>query len=186
MKYTYYLSNNTSEGYVSFFDELVGNFSKIIVLKNITKVGRKKLFEKVTDLLDNSHMSYDKIIKCGTVDDVDAVIMNDMSTVIADDELFLKQIPLYADVIDFGEHLRLDGEAQFELTSIKNKIDVLQRRMFRHLENAKKIHDQWEKIYIENTDYEKLNVESDNFMHSIFDGLSVCSDNVNCKNENRF
>jgi len=186
MNNTYYLAANSSGGYISFFDECIEGMGKIIVLKNASGYAKKMLFSELIKLLDLRGICYDKIIRCGTKDETDAVIINKLSTVIADENLFLKEIPLYADIIDFAEHIRLDVEIQRELTGIRNKQDTLKRRMFRHLDNAKKIHDEWEKIYISNMDYDKLNFESDKLISGIFDGLSASNSALSQKNSDRF
>lgn len=184
MNYTYYLSANTSNGYISFMDEYAVNLRKIIILKNITKLAKQQTFDKIINYLQKNDTDYDKIIRCGTATEVDALIINDFSVLVADEGLFVNKIPLYADVVDFGEHLRLDMVIQDELNNIKNKINNSDKKMYKHLECAKGIHDKWEQIYISNMNFEKLNNASDELVNGIFDGLPQ-SDSV-YTNQNRF
>ncbi|MBR3932503.1 MAG: hypothetical protein IKJ68_01145 [Clostridia bacterium] len=172
MNNTYYLSANTSNGYISFFDSSIESFKKIIILKNASKQAREKLFLDLIPILDYKNICYDKIIRSGTADETDAVIINQLSTVIADEGLFSKEFPLYADVINFAEHLRYDFEVQNEIANVKNKIEILNKRMYRHLNQAKIIHDEWEKIYISNMDFDKLDSSCRDLIDNMFAGIT--------------
>lgn len=177
MNYTYYLSANTSSGFVSYFDDYVKNKRKVIVLKNCPKNAKTNLFSQIENYLNIQNTDYDKIFCAGTINDVDAIIVNELSTVIADEGLFLQEVPLYADVIDFSEHMQYDKNIKFELEYINEKKEGLFKRLFGHLQEAKSIHDNLEKIYIDNLNFNKLNIESENIINGIFNGLpskNVC------------
>lgn len=166
--FTYYLSANSCSGYTSFFDETIRNMRKIIVVKNITKEAKKSLFEKIFEILDMSDISYDTILKCGSPDETDAVILKEVSTVIADIGLFKKDIPLYADIVDFSEHICLDFDIRRESDIISKRMETIKSRMYSHLNDAKLIHDDWEKIYISNIDFDEINKATDDLIDNIF------------------
>ena len=173
----YYLSANTGCGYVSFFDDIIASFKKVIILKNIPSQYKQKIFDEIETILNNENTFYDKIISCGTSDETDAIISNSLSMVIADDSIITNEIPLYSDVIDFINILNCDCIEKKNLAFLNGKIERLKKKMVSHLAEAKKIHDEWEKIYISNLDFGKINIEADKLICSIFDTV-VCKDGV--------
>lgn len=184
--FTYFLSANSCSGYTSFFDEHIRNMRKIIVLKNITKKAKKSLFESIFKILDMSDISYDTVLRCGSSDETDAVILRDLSTVIADMGLFVEDIPLYADIVDFGEHISLDFDVRKEADIIIKRMNTMKTRMYSHLNDAKLIHDDWEKIYISNMDFDKINNATDALIDDIFAGASSQSLSQSACNLDRF
>ncbi|MBQ6895328.1 MAG: hypothetical protein IJN40_07530 [Clostridia bacterium] len=167
---TYYLSANTGGGHVSFFDDLLNSFRKIIVLKDFPPDYKKIIFDEVTKALDDGGFFYDKIISCATSDSIAALIIDSLSTAVADEEIITTEIPLYADVIDFTDIINCDYEEKKNLSFSNEKINKLKRKMVSHLTEAKKIHDEWEKIYISNLDFDKINNEADKLISSLLDG----------------
>lgn len=169
---TYYLSANSCSGYTSFFDDFVKSIRKIIVLKNISKNAKDNLFKEITDILDCDDISYDICLRCGSISEVDAVILKDFSTVIACEELFTGEIPLYADIVDFSDILSLDYDVQKNIEDLRKRISTVKTRLFSHLSDAKLIHDRWEKIYISNIDFDVLDLKGDKLIDDIFSGVT--------------
>ncbi len=165
---TYYMSANSCGGYISFFDGLAKSVRKIIVIKNIKKSVKECLFNKVTDILDSDDISYDICLSCGTSDEIDAVILKDFSTIIASDKLFTGEIPLYADIVDFSDVFSLDFEKQKNIEILKKRVETTNNRMFSHLNDAKLIHDRWEKIYISNMDFPALDCNCEKLIDELF------------------
>ncbi len=182
--YTYYLTANSCSGYTSLFDEYAKDFKKVIILKNITTDAKVKFFTKIKECLDNSKFDYDIILHAGSPDEIDALVSNDISVIIADIGMGISDIPSYADVIDFYPDINLDIALRSKLDSIKKQIEAMRLKMFAHLGEAKLIHDEWEKIYISNIDFSILDCETDKLISDIF-GV-VPSKNTSGKNVNRF
>lgn len=169
----YYLSANTGCGYISFFDDIIASFKKVIVLKNIPNSYKQKIFDEIENEFNNENVMYDKIISCGTSDETDALIITSLSTVIADEGIVTKEIPLYSDVIDFINILNCDCIEKRDLAFLNNKIERIKKKMIAHLAEAKKTHDEWEKIYISNLDFDKINIEADKLISCVFDNVTA-------------
>ncbi len=183
--FTYYLAADSCSGYTSLFDDLSRSARKIIILRNITKKAKDNLFGQITDILGFSSVNYDIIMHCGTSDEIDAVYLPEISTLISAEEIFSGEIPLYADVIDFARHISGDYEALRILDNIKKQIKLIKCRMYHHLYEAKLIHDRWEKIYISNMDFKALDKAADDFIEGIFANCPE-SPSASAQNVNRF
>jgi len=179
---TYYLSDNTGCGYISFFDDIIASFKKVIVLKNIPNKYKKKIFDEIESKINIENVMYERIISCGTSDETDALIINHHSTAIVDESIITGEVPLYADIIDFINILNCDCIEKKNLAFLNCKVERIRKKMISHLDEAKKIHDEWEKIYISNLDFEKINNEVDVLISSVFDEVD-CVDGVpdDCK-----
>ncbi len=168
---TYYLSANTGGGYVSFFNDAVKNFKRIIVIKNSPPEYKKSIFKKLKNILDKENFVYDNVICSGTENETDALLIDVASAVIADENIITDEIPLHADIIDFINIFGYDCEEKKNLAFLQNKTQRLKRKMISHLSDAKKIHDDWEKIYISNLDFDKINTQAEKIISDTFKGI---------------
>ncbi|MBO7289789.1 MAG: hypothetical protein J6V03_07375 [Clostridia bacterium] len=179
---TYYLSANTGGGYVSFFDDVITSYKRIIVIKNAPPEYKKSIFNKIKNILDKENLVYDDIIRSGTENETDALLIDFPSAVIADENIITGEIPLHADIIDFINILACDCDEKKNLAFLQNKTERLKRKMISHLSDAKKIHDEWEKIYISNLDFDKINTQAEKIISDIFSGIpdkTAVSDDCN-------
>ena len=128
----YFLSANTSAGYVSFYDETV---KKLSCIYTVTEETPQKESEEIFALAE----------KYGA----DEMILNPMNTRLAMGCVISRQ---NAGV--FG-------------ASLKNPIALNEnhRGLYKAYGEAKQIHDEWEKIYIDNMDTEKLNKYCDEIIY---------------------
>lgn len=184
--FTYYLAANTGKGYISLFDGVLNSFKKIIILKNITKDTKKRLFDEVKAQALKKEVLFDTVMRCATHDEIDAIIFPELSCVIADINLIVSDYPLYADVIDFAFVSELEFPVQKDISAINKQILFSKNRMYQHLTEAKKIHDEWEKIYISNLDFDAINKSGDELLCSLFNNVSSENENKKYKNINRF
>ena len=60
---TYYLSANTGSGYISFFDDIISSFKKMIIFKSIPGEYKQKIF----DLRENNQVFIRKRYSCGDI-----------------------------------------------------------------------------------------------------------------------
>lgn len=185
-RHTYYLAANTGEGYVSFLDDMLGSFKKVIILKNITEDSKRKLFNEAKKTASENKIMFDTVIRCASCDETDALVLPELSTIITDENLVTKDYPLYSDIIDFTPFCEYDFSVRKNTESIDKKIMHLKKKLYNHLTDAKSIHDEWEKIYISNLDFEGLNNACNELIGEIFSGTSDVSTDKDVKNINRF
>ena len=153
----------------------MNSFKKIIVIKNANQNAKEKIFTKISNILNENNISHHTIIRCGTANEVDCILIYELSLAITDEGLITTQIPLYSDVIDITDVCNCDLSVKKQISIINSKISCLKERMTSHLKEAKIIHDNWEKIYISNLDFNKINNECDELICNLLDNLACQS-----------
>lgn len=159
----FYGGANSSSGNITFMDDYLSRCTKNIVLKNVSAGMKAQIFKAFADSLDDSQ-KLQIILHPGTAGETDAVI-SQSGIALVDSAACRREIP-NAVIFDFGKCLGrgISGEEY----SAKENEQKAALSMYGCLENAKKIHDDWEKIYIENIDFDKLNPEGDRLIAQIF------------------
>lgn len=185
-RHTYYLAANTGKGYISFLDDMLSSFKKVIILKNITEDNKRKLFDEARKNASKNKIMFDTVIRCASCDETDALIFPDLSTIITDENLITTDYPLYSDIIDFTSFCEYDYSLRRDAASIDNKISHLKKKLCNHLSDAKKIHDEWERIYISNLDFALLDNSCNELINKVFASVPDESRNNNVQNINRF
>lgn len=120
----YFLSANTSEGYVSFYDETANRLERMYAISGVPEASASKIIKDIA-------------VSKGA----DELILNPMNTEMADGCIWRER-----GIGVFGE--RIKSEPVF---------GVNHNGLYGAYGEAKKIHDEWEKIYIENMDIKRLN-----------------------------
>lgn len=185
-RYTYYLAANTGKGYISFLDDMLSSFKKIIILKNIPEDSKQRLFDEAKKKASQNKIMFDTVIRCASCDETDALVFPDLSTIITDENLITGDYPLYSDIIDFTSFCEYDFSLRKNVESIDKKIMYLKKKLYNHLSDAKKIHDEWEKIYISNLDFEELDNACNELISKMFSGIPDVSTDKDIQNTNRF
>ena len=158
----YFTDANTCEGYVTFIDEYLKRVEKVIVLSGMTDDIRESAFDEIRKKFLNAEVDFTVLLGCG--EEKKIVAITDEKNVMYVDEknIFPKMID--AKVIDFSD-CYVDLEDTFDTE--KKEIANQKQRLYNELSMAKKIHDEWEEIYIKNMDFEVLNKETDNLIKNI-------------------
>ena len=161
----YFTDANTSTGYVTFIDEYLKRVKKIIVLSGMTDDIRERVFDEIRKKFLNEEVKFTVLLGCG--EEKKIVAITDEENVIYVDEknIFPKMID--AQIIDFSD-CYVDLEDAFDTE--KKEIANQKQKLYNELSMAKIIHDDWEKIYIKNMDFEVLNQETDSLIKDIIKG----------------
>lgn len=176
-KITYYAAANCGEGRVSYFGEYLRAEQKKIVLKNATRLIKRELFSGVEAILGENEPE-ETIITEGYAREIGAMILPERSILLSDEAYFED---FSGDtVFDFANCLK-NGNFAFGKSVKENDMYA---QTARYLKEAKAIHDDWEKIYIENMDFDKLNDATESLIQEIFSGISP--KNAEGENVNRF
>ena len=126
----YYAAANTCMGYVSFLDEYAAQCDKRIAVKNASN----ECFE----LLKKELGRCDTILRAGSAEDICGLYCAEKSLIIADEAML--QNP--------SETFEFSAEEK-DLSELSRLYDL----MYSYLSDAKVIHEEWEKIYISETDF---------------------------------
>lgn len=155
----YYAAANTCDGYVSFLDEYAKTCRIKIALENASDV--------YMEFIGKHLHGCDIILKPGSKNIPEAFFFRDKSILAAD-----------ADLIKNAEfRFGLSEKPQY-----KPDCTALYDKMYEKLHEAKNIHDEWEQIYISQTDFAAANSHLQRILENIPDNIQ----NNEGKTENRF
>lgn len=155
----YYAAANTCMGYVSFLDEYAARCDKRIGVKNASN----ECFE----LLKKELGRCDSILRPGSAEDICCLYCAEKSLIIADEELL--QNP--------SETFAFSAE-EADLSELSQLYDL----MYSALSDAKIIHDEWEKIYISEMDFDS----ADKITNRCIERIPQKTSSGQGKNVNRF
>lgn len=144
----YFLSANTSGGYISFYEETMKNLEKSYILSDLSEAEASTVIFDIANIYG-----------------ADELILNPMNTNLADGCILSKK-----KLGIFSKRTKIIPEQTGDLSSLYTAYG-----------EAKKIHDEWEKIYIENMDTVRLNSYGDKIIYEILRDSHGCgkSENIN-------
>ena len=145
----YYTCANTSSGFVDFTEDNIFDVENKIMLK----CENDSIKSYVLKLLRENTGDCEEIICTGSRRLTNGLILRDKSTAVVS----ICNNP--AKVVDLDEC--------FGIADYKPEIKLLYEMMFKAYRDAKEVHDEWEKIYIENMDFPML----DGYCKSIIEKL---------------
>lgn len=178
-KIKFFAEADSALGHVSYMVDRVDEAKKVIILENMTKKASKLIFGQIEKVLSEKRMPYKSLLACGEEERCSAIA--------SEGYLFINKENMPGSscgmIIDFSDCYGdyLDAKLKEELT-LKEKEE--REKMFLNLSFAKKIHDEWEKIYIENMDFDILAKKTESLISDIFTGKPV--KNKAGKNERGF
>ncbi len=150
----YFVNTNGSQGFTSFFQSNFSVLNNIIKLENYPGVLVEDIIGKICDRAEERGYELEIIHNC-LDNHVEGVILPQFKS-------GLMNIPAYVDH-GYSVNRLLDDEPVQE-----TKEHLLQAH--EHFSKAKKIHDEWEAIYISNMNFAKLNQFTTNTMLELLGG----------------
>lgn len=170
----YFAGGNTAKGFYSLFDENLGELEKVFILKGGPGNGKSTMMKNIANNL--LEQGYDvELIHCSSdPDSLDGVIFPSMKIGIVDGtppHIIEPKTPgAVEEYVNLGvawdsKELEANKEAIYHLTAKAKKMYV---EAYKAFDEALAIHDEWESIYISNTDYEKLNSLTEELSSSYF------------------
>ena len=145
----YYTCANTSSGFVDFTEDNVKFINKKVVLKCKNDL----IKDAILDYVCRDFTEYDEVLCCGSKDLKNGIVSAKNGVAI------VRKCEEYDRIFDI--------DLKFGIKDYK-EIDELYQDMFNAYAEAKKIHDDWEKIYIGNMDF----VRFDKYCNGIIERLT--------------
>lgn len=146
----YYICANTSLGYWDFTEDNIYDVSKVIELKS----SNKYITDKVLDLIYQNLGEPCHIIFAPGTKDLKSAVIPDSRKI-----AFVSNCNLGDKTVDLDEHFGVTAHSDSVSENIK-KMEIFYRK-------AKVIHDIWEKIYISNMDFKRLDSYCENVISTL-------------------
>ena len=153
----YFCIANTAEGFVNLTSDNIEGITKIYSIKGNIKASVDALIRKTGDFYEKLGMDAEYIVSPLDLGLYSGVIIREAGIAVLD-------FSLYAD----GKVIITD-ECTEEIESA-GEINSLLIKMHNEYKKAKKIHDEWEKIYIQNMDMKRLDEFTIGIISSLLKG----------------
>ncbi|WP_071393196.1 PRK06851 family protein [Bacillus tuaregi] len=170
----YFAGGNTARGFYSLFDSSLEGLERVYILKGGPGTGKSTLMKEIGEYWSEKDYSIEYLHCSSDPDSVDGVIIPSLKVGIVDGtapHVIEPKLPgAVEDYVNLGEA----WDAQ-ELAKQRQTIQELSQQVSAAFQNAYKtfaealrVHDDWEKIYIENMDFEKANELTNRLMNSFY------------------
>lgn len=172
----YYAEGNTARGFHSLYESNLQGLDKIFILKGGPGTGKSTLMKSIAN--DWVSKGYDvEILNCSRDNgSIDGVIIPKLSVAVVNgnepNAIEAKLPGVIEQYIDMSEALNSEKlkKHKKELLKLKEEIEGSYKLAYSKFYEALKIHDEWEKIYINNMDFTKANAITAELIEKFFDG----------------
>lgn len=159
----YFACANSALGFVSFFEDNIKELDRLYILKGGPGTGKSTLMKSIGSEWYNRGFDVEYIHCASDNDSIDGVIVPSLGIGVVDGtspHIIEPKAPgAIEDYVNLGiawDSNRLSAHKN-EILAIKSKISACYSNTYNQFKEALKIHDEWEKIYLDNIDFNILN-----------------------------
>lgn len=169
----YFVCANSSKGFRNLFDSNIQMLNKIYILKGGPGTGKSSLMKKIGTHFANEGLDIDYIHCSSDADSLDGVVIRKLSVAIVDGTsphvIEPKAPGAIEEYINLGIAWNIPAleKNKKEILYLQKEISESYPKAYAHFADALNIHDEWEKIYIDNMDFKKANQLAANVCHEI-------------------
>lgn len=159
----FFLCGNTAKGFRNLFSTNIESLRKIFILKGGPGTGKSTLIKKISKELEELKYDVEHIHCSSDPNSLDGIIIPKLGVGIVDGTAPHVIEPTAPGAIE--EYVNLGvawdtdrlGTHTNEILDIQNDIKRCYEKAYAEFAKGLKVHDEWEKIYIENMDFSKAN-----------------------------
>ena len=153
-----YPGGNTSQGFYSFYENVLSGLDRVFILKGGPGTGKSSMSRKLGEYYQNEgfditylHCSSDNDSLDGVIIDNKVAIVDGTSPHVIDP----KYPGIVDEIVNLGECWDRDKLLPYrhDIISIKSQIALHFKRAYNLFHQAKLVHDDWEQIYISEMDF---------------------------------
>jgi Cdc6-like AAA superfamily ATPase len=170
----YYACANSARGFISFFDDNIKELDKLYILKGGPGTGKSTLMKNIGNEWYNRGFDIEYIHCSSDNHSIDGVIIPTLSIGVVDGTAPHIIEPKAPGAIEEYVNLGAAWDSK-KLALHKNKILDIKKEIascytsaYEYFRNGLNIHDEWEKIYIDNIDFNKLNDITNSLISKFF------------------
>lgn len=170
----YYACANSARGYVNYFEDNLKGLNKLYILKGGPGTGKSTLMKKIYNEWYSRGFDVEVIHEPLDNNSIAGVIIPVLETGVVDGtppHIIEPKAPgAVEEYINLGaawDSWKLAARKN-AIIKLNDKIAQYYKKTYEYFEKGLKIHDEWEKIYLDNIDFEKLNQIADEAIEKIF------------------
>lgn len=172
----YFACGNTSKGFQNFFASNLKNLDKIYILKGGPGTGKSSLMKKIGTALSDQDMPIEYIHCSSDPSSLDGIIIRNLSTAIVDGTAPHIIEPTAPGAIE--EYINLGiawnvgqlAKNKKEILFLQSEISACYPKAYDCFARALKIHDEWERIYINEMNFKKANQYTEKVIKDLIGG----------------
>lgn len=158
---SYYVSGHTANGYVNYLQSNLFGIDRILILQGHTNELKTKLFRRlISYLMNKTDFNIEVIHNSDRIHYIDGVIIREQSVAVLSDVIVDQQI-------EHSTVLTLDSTSNQTVNWNKKREEYVQQA-YNDFKESLTIHDQLERIYIEQMDFQKADQAAEQFIKSLF------------------
>ena len=180
----YYAEGNTSRGFFSLYESNLQGLDRIFILKGGSGTGKSTLIRSLADEWIKKDYDVEILNSARDNESIDGVIIPKLKVAVVNgkepDVIKAKLPGLIEQYIDMSEALdssKLE-EHKEELIKLTEEIEGSYQIAYSKFAAALRIHDEWEKIYIENMDFTKANAVAEELTEKFFGAKRLRKESV--------
>ena len=172
MQKKYFLRANTSSGLVSLTENNLQGIENFYILSGKSKFLKSRILKNVAKYTDERGLDTECGINPFEISQFEAVILRACKTAVIDaDCITEKENAVIIDTNDFISPLKSERYKKIQEELFKKSQEAV-LGMYSAYAGAKIIHDEWEKIYIKNIDFKRLNNFEEGLLESLIEKRS--------------
>lgn len=159
----YYAGGNTARGFYSLYESNLQNLNKLFILKGGPGTGKSTLMKEVGSAFTEKGYNIEYLHCSSDNSSIDGVIIPAINAGIVDGTAPHIIEPKAPGAIEEYVNLGVAWDAaklaslKDRILELKNKSSAAYQTAYSLFADALRVHDEWEKIYIENMNFEKVN-----------------------------
>lgn len=175
----YFACGNTARGFQNFFESNLVDLKKVYILKGGPGTGKSTLMKRIgKQYLDKGYEI--EYIHCSSdPDSLDGMIIRSLSFGIVDGTAPHVIEPVIPGAVEEYVNLGIAWDTHLlkratrNMKDIKEQISECYTNAYTKFNKALEIHDEWEKIYIQNMDFKKAEEIGDYLLEQIFSSVDI-------------
>lgn len=160
----YFACGNTAKGFCNLFSTNTQLLSKLFILKGGPGTGKSTLMNKIGKELEEYHINIEYIHCPSDPDSLDGVLVPGLGVGIVDGTFPHIIEPIVPGAIEEYVNLGIAWDTDKlakhtkEIVHMQNKIQQCYEMAYGEFSKGLRVHDEWEKIYIENMNFSKADL----------------------------
>ncbi|WP_242694891.1 hypothetical protein [Pseudogracilibacillus auburnensis] len=178
----YFAGGNTAKGFFNLYDSTLANLGRVFILTGRSTKEKTDIIKRIIETGQKKQLDVEVIHSPFGENELDGVIIRDIGFAIVDGDpprvLGKEFIGADWETIDLDQADRTAHVDVDEINEIKQKMDDQYRLAYREYANGLRVHDDWEKIYIDKMDFKKADEVTSQLISRLFQHIDVPAEKV--------
>lgn len=185
----YYVGANSARGYVSYFEDNIMGIDKIFLLEGGSDQEKSTLIKNIGINWYIKGYDIEFIHSASDENEIEAVIISALSTAVINSSLQYVERARFSTTnvepinMEIDEPCRTALLDEYLISGMKSKVKEYYDLAYDQFKKALSIHDEWEKIYLNNIDFKKLDEIAENSIKKLLGDRSLSKEGIS---KNRF